>query len=207
MSLALGRAHGASVAGFCPSALPAPARRLISRPLGAPAPFQVPEILFLRNALIASLSTIIVPGGAVVLVPYLILQATGVSSIAQVGPMEIGSLILGLIGLSMVVWVSVAFVTQGKGTPAPIEPPKNFVAAGLYRFLRNPMYFGALLTVFAEALFFRSTWLLLYGAILWLALHIPTVLFEEPQLERRFGDSYRQYKARTPRWIPRRPRS
>src|SRR3989304_2456235 len=104
-----------------------------------------------QRPLIASLSTIIVPGGAVVLLPYLILQATGVSSIAQFGPMEIGSLILGLIGLSMVVWVSVAFVTQGKGTPAPIEPPKNFVAAGLYRFLRNPMYFGALLTVFAEA--------------------------------------------------------
>jgi protein-S-isoprenylcysteine O-methyltransferase Ste14 len=161
----------------------------------------------LRNALIAALSTIIVPGGAVVLVPYLILQATGASSVPQLGPTQIGSLILALVGVSMVVWVSIAFVAQGKGTPAPIEPPKHFVATGLYRFLRNPMYFGALLTVFAEALFFRSGWLLLYGAILWLALHIPTVLFEEPQLERRFGESYRQYKARTPRWIPRCPRS
>ena len=161
----------------------------------------------MRNALIATLSTIIVPGGAVVIVPYLILQATGVSSIAQAGPMEIGSLILGLVGVSMVVWVSIAFVAQGKGTPAPIEPPKNFVATGLYRFLRNPMYFGAILTVFAEALFFRSAWLLLYATILWLALHSATVLFEEPQLESRFGDSYRQYKAGTPRWIPRRPKS
>jgi len=161
----------------------------------------------MRNALIATLATIIVPGGAVVLLPYLILQATGVSSIPQLGPMQIGSLVLAVVGVSMVLWVSVAFVTQGKGTPAPIEPPKNFVAAGLYRFLRNPMYFGALLTVFAEGLFFPSGWLLLYGAILWLALHAPTVLFEEPQLERRFGDSYREYKARTPRWIPRRPRS
>ena len=161
----------------------------------------------MRNALIATLATIIVPGGAVVLLPYLILQATGVSSIPQLGPMQIGSLVLAVVGVSMVLWVSVAFVTQGKGTPAPIEPPKNFVAAGLYRFLRNPMYFGAILTVFAEALFFRSAWLLLYATILWLALHIPTVLFEEPQLERRFGDSYRQYKAGTPRWIPRRPKS
>ena len=161
----------------------------------------------MRNALIATLATIIVPGGAAILVPYLILQATGVSSIPQLGPTEIGSLILAMAGVSMVVWVSVAFVTQGKGTPAPIEPPKNFLATGLYRFLRNPMYFGALLTVFAEALFFRSTWLLLYGAILWLALHTATVLFEEPQLARRFGDSYRQYQARTPRWIPRRPKS
>ena len=161
----------------------------------------------MRNALIATLATIIVPGGAVVLLPYLILQATGVSSIPQLGPMQIGSLVLAVVGVSMVLWVSVAFVTQGKGTPAPIEPPKNFVAAGLYRFLRNPMYFGALLTALAGGLFSPSGGLLLYGAILWLALHAPTVLFEEPQLERRFGDSYREYKARTPRWIPRRPRS
>ena len=161
----------------------------------------------MRNALITTLATIIVPGGAAFLIPYLVLQATGVSLMPQPGPIEIGSMILALVGVSMVVWVSVAFVTRGKGTPAPIEPPKNFVAVGLYQFLRNPMYFGALLIVFAEALFFRSAWLLLYAATLWLALHTFTVLLEEPQLGRRFGDSYREYKARTPRWIPRRPRS
>ena len=159
----------------------------------------------MRNALIATLATIIVPGGAVVLLPYLILQATAVSSIPHLGPMQIGSLVLAMLGLSMIVWVSIAFVKQGKGTPVPIEPPKNFVAAGLYRFQRNPMYFGALLTVLAEALFFNSAWLLVYAALLWLALHTFTVLFEEPQLGRRFGDSYREYKATTPRWIPRRP--
>ncbi len=136
----------------------------------------------MRNALIATLATIIVPGGATILVPYLILQATGISSLPQIGLAEIASLVLALLGVSMVVWVSVAFVTQGKGTPAPVEPPKNFVAAGLYRFLRNPMYFGALLTVLAETLFFHSAWLLLYVAILWLALHSTTVLFENLSL-------------------------
>ena len=161
----------------------------------------------MRNALIATVATILVPGGAIVLGPFLILKYTGVSSIPRLGPTEIGSLLVALVGVAMVVWVSVAFVTQGNGTPAPNEPPKNFVAAGLYRFLRNPMYFGALLAVCAQALIFRSAWLLLYAAILWLALHTATVLFEEPQLERRFGESYREYKARTPRWIPRLPSS
>jgi protein-S-isoprenylcysteine O-methyltransferase Ste14 len=42
--------------------------------------------------------------------------------------------------------------------------------------------------------------------MLWLALHTFTVLLEEPQLERRFGETYREYRRRTPRWIPRRPK-
>ena len=161
----------------------------------------------MKNVLIATLATIVVPGGAVILVPYLVLQATGGPVPSQVGLIEATSILLALIGLSMVVWVSGAFVTYGKGTPAPIEPPKNFVAAGLYRFVRNPMYFGALLTLFAEAAFFRSPWILLYAGLIWFALHTFTVLLEEPQLERRFGETYRDYKTRTPRWIPRKPRN
>jgi len=160
----------------------------------------------MRNILITTLATIIVPGIAVILLPYLILQSVGRTEAAPIGLVEIGSLILAVVGLAMVVWVSVAFVRHGKGTPVPLEPPREFVAAGLYRFVRNPMYFGALLAVFAEAVFFRSPWLLLYAALLWLALHTFTILAEEPQLEGRFGDLYRDYKAKTPRWIPRRPR-
>ena len=159
----------------------------------------------MKNILLTAVATVVVPGAAVVLVPYLVLQATGGVSTPQVGLIEVVSVVLALMGASMVVWVSVTFVTHGKGTPVPIEPPKNFVAAGLYRFVRNPMYFGALLTLFAEAALFRSAWILLYAGLLWLALHTFTVLLEEPQLERRFGDPYRAYKARTPRWIPRRP--
>lgn len=157
----------------------------------------------MKNILLTTLATVVVPGGAVILVPYLILQATGDLTTPVAGVIEAICVVLALVGLSMVVWVSVSFVSHGKGTPIPIEPPKNFIAAGLYRFVRNPMYFGALLTLFAEAALFRSAWILLYAGLLWLALHTFTVLLEEPQLERRFGDTYRDYKARTPRWIPR----
>ncbi len=54
-----------------------------------------------------------------------------------------------------------------------------------------------------EALLFGSLSLLAW-AILFVtinAIYIP--LHEEPRLERRFGDHYRRYKQRTPRWIPR----
>ena len=69
------------------------------------------------------------------------------------------------------------------------------------------MYFGALLILFAESIFFRCAWILLYAGVLWLALQSFTVLLEEPQLEQRFGGAYLDYKTRTPRWIHRRPRS
>jgi len=161
----------------------------------------------MRNILVTVIATVLVPGVAVVLVPYWILQATGGLASPQVGFLEVGSVALALAGAGMVVWVSATFVAKGGGTPVPIDPPQNFVAEGLYRFVRNPMYFGALLILFAESIFFRCAWILLYAGLLWLALHSFTVLLEEPQLEQRFGGTYLDYKTRTPRWIPRRPRS
>ncbi len=160
----------------------------------------------MRNAIVSALATLIVPGGAVVLVPVLVLRQTGSLPVPKLGPLEFGSMVLGIIGVGMVVWVSYAFVAFGRGTPVPIQPPREFVAAGLYQFVRNPMYLGALLVLFSEAVLFRSPWLLLYTGLLWLALHTFTVLWEEPQLERRFGQTYRDYKGSTPRWFPRPPR-
>ena len=161
----------------------------------------------MRNFVITLLATILVPGVAVVVVPYWILQATGGQSASPPGLVEAAAVILALVGAAMVVWVSVTFVAKGHGTPVPLEPPKDFVAVGLYRFLRNPMYVGALLVLFAESILFRSAWILLYAGMLWLALHAFTVVIEEPQLERRFGDPYRQYRSRTPRWVPRKPKA
>jgi protein-S-isoprenylcysteine O-methyltransferase Ste14 len=160
----------------------------------------------MRNAVLTALATIIVPGLAVGVVPYLILIASGGVLRPSVGFIELGSVALAVLGAGMVVWVSLAFVTRGKGTPVPFQPPQEFVAQGLYTYVRNPMYIGALLVVFAEAAYFRSPWLVLYAAFLWLALHTFTIFLEEPDLETRFGETYRRYRERTPRWIPRRPR-
>jgi protein-S-isoprenylcysteine O-methyltransferase Ste14 len=53
------------------------------------------------------------------------------------------------------------------------------------------------------ALWYRSTLALGVGAGLFILFHLVAVYVEEPGLERRFGDSYRQYKQHVPRWIPR----
>jgi protein-S-isoprenylcysteine O-methyltransferase Ste14 len=158
-----------------------------------------------KRTLITTLVTALVPGVAVGLVPYWIVRAAHQLAFPPAGFLKGLCVTLALIGAGMVMWVSLVFVRQGMWAPVPVAPQDRLVAQGLYGYVRNPMYVGALLVLVAEAIFFRSAWVLLYSGFLWLALHTFTVLIEEPDLERRLGDSYREYKTKTPRWIPRRP--
>ncbi|OGO48517.1 MAG: hypothetical protein A2Z30_04585 [Chloroflexi bacterium RBG_16_64_43] len=155
------------------------------------------------NALVTTLATLLVPGVASLVVPYFILRATGQPLLRALGAVQIAALLLAFGGAAMVVWVSFSFVRHGGGTPVPVVPPKRFVSHGLYRWVRNPMYVGALLVLVGVVIFYGSLWVLVYAAGLWAALHSFTVLFEEPQLKRRFGAPYETYLKEVPRWIPR----
>jgi protein-S-isoprenylcysteine O-methyltransferase Ste14 len=99
------------------------------------------------------------------------------------------------------------FVTRGRGTPAPFDPPRVFVASGPYRYLRNPMYAGAILALVGGGLAFGSFAVVLLGAAFWLLAHLFVLFYEEPALERRFGSGYARYKAAVSRWFPHRPSS
>lgn len=157
------------------------------------------------RSLKATMATILVPGSFCFLVPYFIIKA----SLPAPTPVPIAAQILAgllvLCGLIMVVWVSVAFVRKGQGTPIPLEPPKQLVIQGLFRYVRNPMYVGALLILLGEIFFFKSVWLLLYALGLWSALHTFLIVFEEPQLIKRFGAEFIEYMQTVPRWIPKVP--
>jgi protein-S-isoprenylcysteine O-methyltransferase Ste14 len=157
------------------------------------------------NAVPTTLATLLVPGVACFVVPYYILRATHQPVLRAMGVAQIAAMPLAAVGLAMVVWVSFSFVRHGRGTPVPIDPPKHFVSHGLYRWVRNPMYVGALLVLLAVVIFYGSLWILIYTAGLWAALHTFTVLLEEPQLKQRFGEPYEEYQNRVPRWIPRPP--
>ncbi len=80
--------------------------------------------------------------------------------------------------------------------------PKEFVAFGPFRYLRNPMSLGGVILMTGLALYESSGCILLLGALLFLFLHLLVVYMEEPGLERRFGDSYRDYKRSVNRWLP-----
>ena len=119
-----------------------------------------------------------------------------------VRPVGIG---LMLLGVPLVATCIALFLGPGRGTPAPFEPPREFVAVGPYRWLRNPMYVGALGVILGAGLWFRSPGILGLGLLFATASHLFVVLVEEPGLRVRFGEPYVRYLAEVSRWLPRKP--
>ena len=147
--------------------------------------------------------TILLPGTIIVVLPYLLL-----SSDLEILPFNLGALrFLGLLpiifGLVVGSWCTSDFISYGRGTPNPLDPPKSLVARGPYRVVRNPMYVGVGSVLLGEVLLFGSTTLLVYAVVVLLGFHLFVTLYEEPTLKRRFGSSYEDYCRAVPRWIPR----
>jgi protein-S-isoprenylcysteine O-methyltransferase Ste14 len=113
------------------------------------------------------------------------------------------ALLLWPVGTLSILWCFWDFTFKGHGTPAPIDPPKELVASGLYRFVRNPIYVGVFLILLGHFLWLGFWSLLVYGGLASLGTHLFVTLYEEPTLRKRFGSSYEDYLSRVPRWIPR----
>jgi protein-S-isoprenylcysteine O-methyltransferase Ste14 len=96
------------------------------------------------------------------------------------------------------------FVTHGEGTPAPMDPPRKFVAAGPYQFVRNPMYIGGFFVLGGFGLYERSPAILLFAPPWLLLAHLFVVFYEEPHLRAKFGSPYDAYCSSVRRWLPRR---
>jgi protein-S-isoprenylcysteine O-methyltransferase Ste14 len=94
------------------------------------------------------------------------------------------------------------FARSGRGTLAPLDPPRELVVQGLYRFVRNPMYLSVAMILIGECLLTRTLSLLEFTAAWFVAVNLFVLGYEEPTLRRRFGDSYEQYLRQVGRWIP-----
>lgn len=84
---------------------------------------------------------------------------------------------------------------------APGQPATALVTAGPYRFTRNPIYIGFMLVFFGLSIVLTSVWILLLLVPVLLILQRGVVLREEAYLDRKFGDAYRAYTERVPRWL------
>ena len=104
----------------------------------------------------------------------------------------------GIIGLACVA----TFVIRGQGTPAPFDPPRKFVAAGPYKFVRNPMYIGGFIVLLGFGLFQQSAAILLFTLPWFLFAHLFVIFYEEPHLRATFGDPYSSYCRSVHRWVP-----
>ncbi len=145
------------------------------------------------------LFTLIAPGTVTVFVPYLLLSSRHAAKAA--GVWRFLGLLPLLIGFGIYLWCAYDFAAKGRGTPAPIDPPKQLVHSGLYRFTRNPMYVGITLILLGEAIFFSSGVLYFYAAAVFVGFNAFIIFYEEPALRRLFGESYVRYCAEVPRWL------
>lgn len=94
-------------------------------------------------------------------------------------------------------------VRDGEGTPLPFDTARQLVVAGPYRYVRNPMAMFGFAQGISIGLGLGSCAVLAYTAVgvaIWQGVARP---WEEADLERRFGESYRRYRDAVPCWIPR----
>jgi protein-S-isoprenylcysteine O-methyltransferase Ste14 len=137
-----------------------------------------------------------------VFLPAQVLRWSGVTRPPELGtPQMIGG-VLVVLGIGLALWCVVTFGTIGQGTAAPFDPPRKLVVRGPYRFVRNPMYVGALTALGGAALFYTSLPLLGLLLFYWIVLHAFVYFYEEPTLARTFGPDYDQYRRDVRRWWP-----
>jgi protein-S-isoprenylcysteine O-methyltransferase Ste14 len=153
------------------------------------------------------LSLAILPVTVTVLVPSWLARRNHLSARVGADAIELGAQLAGLlvlgIGLALFAASLRQFVIRGKGTLAPWDPPKYLVIEGPFRYVRNPMISGVVFILFGEALVLLSSPHLIW-ALLFLVLNLTYIpLLEEPPLETRFGDAYREYCRHVGRILPR----
>ena len=107
------------------------------------------------------------------------------------------------IGLFFWLWSALHFI-NAKGTGVPFNPPPKLVTTGPYTYVRNPMLTGVFIVLFGIGILFRSISLVLIFTPLFILLNVLELrAIEEPELEKRLGKEYVDYKKRVPMFIPR----
>src|SRR5947208_4719840 len=137
-----------------------------------------------------------------VIVPQRILTGSGVVPIDSFGFVQLIGLTIVALGFGLVLWCLVTFAFVGKGTAAPFDPPRQLVIVGPYRFVRNPIYIGAVVAMLGAAMVLWSSWLVLYAFVVLIVTHLLVIFYEEPHLRRVFGQPYEDYLQTVHRWIP-----
>lgn len=92
-------------------------------------------------------------------------------------------------------------VFHGVGTMVnPLKPTQALATGGIYSHVRNPMYVGLAFIVAGLGIALASDWTLVMLVPAMLLIHFGVIAREERYLQAKFGDAYRQYKARVPRY-------
>lgn len=152
--------------------------------------------LFLR----AAFWTVLLPG---LLAGYIPWRYFRVRNAELSGVADVPGLVLIGIGLIILLASIVEFDAAARSTLSPVDPPKQLVVEGPYRWVCNPMYTGVMCILIGEILIGADFDLIIYAAAVFVGVNLFIARYEEPYLERAFGSSYMEYKRHVRRWIPR----
>jgi protein-S-isoprenylcysteine O-methyltransferase Ste14 len=144
---------------------------------------------------------LVLPGSATMLVPGLLLRWGG--GVPAPNPTRLVGTVPLLIGAVVLLWCVVDFARIGRGTLAPVDPPRILVRRGLYRVVRNPMYVAVVSILVGEALLFASWAIAIWAVVIAVGFHLRVLWYEEPVLRRTFGAGFDDYCREVPRWMPR----
>jgi protein-S-isoprenylcysteine O-methyltransferase Ste14 len=108
----------------------------------------------------------------------------------------------GLVFMGIAVFAASIRNFARAATPVPgNQPTRVLVTTGIHGWSRNPIYVGMFLVYCGIGVAVRSPSILLLALPLAITIRYGVVAREEVYLERRFGDTYRDYKARVRRWV------
>ncbi len=93
------------------------------------------------------------------------------------------------------IWKSHKFLFQSH------EPPNQLISGGIFRYVRNPMYLGILI-IYISLIFLNISLISIVVFIIVYLVYNKMVDFEEDVLEARFGEKYKEYQRKVPKWIP-----
>ncbi|MDD3281457.1 MAG: methyltransferase [Bacteroidales bacterium] len=150
------------------------------------------------NNVFKHLTSLVLPFTALLFIPWIIENNLAISN---VWIFSIGVFIIS-IGLLCIAITTFTFIKIGKGTLAPWNPTKNIVIKEMYRHVRNPIIIGAIIVLIGESIAFISLNIFIWACVFFLINHLYFILYEEPNLEKKFGDTYINYKIKVNRWIP-----
>jgi protein-S-isoprenylcysteine O-methyltransferase Ste14 len=145
--------------------------------------------------------TIVVPGVVAGYVPwrYLGLSRVRLNLQNPIHLLGLACVSTGAVLLGICIW---EFATMGRGTLAPVDPPRRLVVRGLYQYVRNPMYVGVGILLLGELMVAQTAAMFWYLLVWFLAVNLFVLSYEEPALRRTFGASYDEYVRSVNRWLP-----
>ena len=141
----------------------------------------------------------ILPITVLIFIPLFIEKNIFIKSV----PAFVTGLIVMFIGLFFMTLTISTFIRISNGTLAPWSPTQKLITGGIYGYVRNPIIMGVLTVLIGESISILSLNIFKWAIIFFIVNNFYFIFSEEPGLEKRFGDEYREYKRNVRRWMPR----